>query len=113
MSSKAQKKHPNWGGARPNSGPKPQTLSGERIKEMLKAEREAAKKNGLSMDEQLLKDFYDTDSLNLRTQIWKAWKNFTTAPVTEGSETDKDLGPAVFLPEQRPELEAIKGGKED
>lgn len=113
MASKAQRKHPNWGGARPNSGPKPQTLSATRIKEMLAAEKKAAKDNGLSMDEQLLMDFYATDSLNLRTQIWKAWKTFTTAPVTEGSEADKELGPTVFLPEQRPELEAITGGKED
>jgi len=101
------------GGARPNSGPKPDLLSANQLKKMLRTEKKEARKRGQTMDERLMQVYWETGSDNLRVQIWKAWKQVTMIPVKEGGAADKALGPAVYLPEQRPQLETIIGGKKD
>src|SRR2546421_189232 len=42
-----------WGGARPNSGPKPQTLSAHQVELMLKAAEKRAAETGKTIDEVL------------------------------------------------------------
>ena len=101
-----------WGGARPNSGPKPQTLSAHQVELMLKAAEKRAAKTGKTIDELLLDVIYsvDTSTKDFLAAV-KLFKDKTMAPITEGGETDRDLGPAFFLPEKHPRLTAVDGGK--
>ena len=101
-----------WGGARPNSGPKPQTLSAHQVDLMLKAAEKRALEVGKTIDEMLLDVIYapDTSTKDFLAAV-KLFKDKTMAPITEGGETDRDLGPAFFLPEKHPRLMAVEGGK--
>jgi hypothetical protein len=103
------KKIENRGGARPNSGPKPQALSVRQVDAMLKAADDRAKKEGKTLDEILLDFAYDS-GLDEKTRLAtiKTFKEFSTPKISEGGEADTTLGPAVYLPQQRPKLEAVK-----
>jgi len=100
------------GGSRPNTGPKPQTLSANQVLKMLRKARKWAKKMGKDIDDILLGFIYDENGKMVeRTACIKLWKEYTIAKMAEGGQTDKGLGPAVFLPEQRPQLGVVAGGK--
>jgi hypothetical protein len=79
---------------------------------MLSAAKKRAKAEKKSIDEILLDIIYTADAAprDVLPAI-KLWKEYTIAKLAEGGETDKKAGPAVYLPEQRPQLEAIDGGK--
>jgi len=107
------------GGARSNSGPNGLTLSAAQVNRMLRKARKWAKKHGKDIDDILLSFIYAKDlagedvKVGARDRIAciKVWKDYTIAKLTEGGETDKQLGPAVFLPEQRPRFETVPGSK--
>ena len=104
-------KKENRGGARPGSGPKPQTLSARQVDAMLKKAEQWAKEKGKDIDDILLGFIYDSDAtLRDRTACIKLWKEQTAPKIHEGGETDLALGPAVFLPEQHPRLKLVEGG---
>ena len=112
-------KSSNWGGARPASGPKPETLSVSQVRAMLKKAETYAKELGRDVDDILL-DFIhakgergEQATINQSIACIKLWKEYTIAKLEEGSEADRTLGPKVFLPEQHPRLEVIDGGKSD
>lgn len=106
-------KKDNRGGARPNTGPKPQTLSIRQVKKMLRKAKQWAKKRGRDIDDILLGFIYADEDVKPGDRIAciKLWKEYTMAKLAEGGETDKALGPAVFLPEQRPQLHSVDGMK--
>ncbi len=107
-------KKENRGGARPGSGPKPQTLSARQVDAMLKKAERWAKEKGKDIDDILLGFIYDSSAtLRDRTACIKLWKEQTAPKIHEGGETDRALGPSVFLPEQHPRLELVKGGKKE
>ena len=110
-----QVKVENRGGSRPGAGRKPgigATLSANQIAKMLRTARKWAKRHKKTIDDVLLSIVYDETAKNSdRMTGIKVFKEYTTAKITEGSETDKNLGPAVFLPEQRPTLEVVKTEK--
>src|SRR5688572_3482077 len=100
------------GGARPNSGPKPEALSTKQLRSVLREVRKRAKKEGKTIAGGLLDIFYDqTASANFRISAAKLLWDKTMIQVSEGGEADKALGPAVFLPEHRPQLSVIEGKK--
>lgn len=93
-----------WGGARPNSGPKKQTLSALQVQIMLDKAKEYAKKYKKTVDDILLQFIY-SEELNEKDRIAciKLWKEYTVAKLQEGGETDNALGPQVYLPEEKPD----------
>ena len=96
-------KKENRGGARPNSGPKKETLSQRQVQAMLVAAKKYAKKHGKTIDEILLDIIYEDGGKRDTLAAIKLWKEYTVAKLQEGGETDKGLsGPAVYLPEHKP-----------
>ena len=109
MATKSGKKD-NRGGARPNSGPKPATLSQAQLKEMKEAAAAKAKEEGKSLFDICLEWIYDTEmKIDRRQAAWKMYCDKMLISVSEGSESDKILAPQVYLPEHRPQLEVVKG----
>ncbi len=117
----AAKKQENRGGKRPGAGrPKGsrETLSVRQVNAMLQAAKKAAKKHGgISLDDLLLSYAYGEDPIQGRTvnvqqsmAAIKLYKDKTMARIEEGGATDVSAteGPAYYLPEQRPRLEAVK-----
>ena len=108
MSTKA--KNPNWGGARPGSGPKKETLSVRQVKAILKEVEDRAEKEGKTIYGVLLDIIYGGSERNSMTAA-KLIMDYTLIKLHEGGEADQALGPAVYLPEQKSRLKAIDGGK--
>jgi hypothetical protein len=113
--SSGPKKVENRGGARPGAGAKPQTLSARQVQLMLDHAKEYAEKHGKTVDEILLDFIYASKSKDAdRLAAIKLFKTYTIAKLQEGGETDQQLGPAFFLPDQRPDpakLHVLNGGK--
>ena len=109
-------KNPNWGGKREGSGRKPQTLSASMLQKHLKKAEKYAKEHGKDLDDVLLEGIYQAhEKSDARTAFAgiKIWNDMTNIPVTEDSDTDKGLGPQIFLPEKRAEVTVFPGGKDD
>ncbi len=97
-----------WGGARPNSGPKKQTLSAAQVQAMLDKAESKAKESGKDVDDILLEFIYDCDlSAKDRLASIKLWKEFSMAKISEGGDADKELGPGIYLPGEKPEGEVV------
>ena len=93
-----------WGGARPNSGPKKQTLSVAQVQKMLDKAKEKAEAEGKDVDDILLGFIYDEKmGVRDRTTCIKLWKDCTMARISEGGNADNALGPELYLPEERPD----------
>ena len=109
------KKIENRGGAREGAGRKPETLSILQVRAMLETAKEYAEKFGKTVDQVLLDFIHDPEAKHSdRIACIKLFKTFTIAKLQEGGETDTLLGPAFFLPEQRPDpakMYSITGGK--
>ena len=97
------------GGARPGAGRKPTGLSAARMQEMLEEVKNRELAEGKTLLSILLDEAYSKRDTKLSAARYIIDK--TTITITEGSEADRALGPAAYLPEQRPALEAIEGGK--
>lgn len=107
-------KRDNRGGARPNSGPKPEPLSAKQLRLVLREVRRRAKKEGKTITGGLLDIFYDKDTpAGFRISAAKVIWDKTMIQVSEGGEADKTLGPSIYLPEQRPVLNVVQGGKSE
>ena len=112
-------KRENRGGARPGSGPKPQTLSAKQVGSMLRKQRKWERKHLRTIDDIILAAIYGHDfegnpiKVDGRSQASyaKLWKELTVPKITAEPGVDRAMGPAVFLPEQRPDLKVIEGGK--
>ena len=101
-------KKDNRGGARPNSGPKAQTLSATQLKEMREAAAAKAKKEGKTLFDVCLDWVYDKDlKIDRRQAAWKMYCDKMLIQASEGGEADKTLGPSIYLPEQKPTLAAV------
>jgi hypothetical protein len=95
------------GGARPNSGPKKQTLSVRQVQELLKRAKDFAKRTGKTVDDILLEFVYGEDvngdpiQIGVRDRLaaLKLFKDHTSIKPGEGGEADKQLGPTIYLPE--------------
>jgi len=71
-----------------------------------------AKATGRSLFDILLGFAYDESlSVKDRQASVKLYLDKMMISVSEGGEADKNAGPAVFLPEMRPNLELVDGGK--
>ncbi len=103
-------KRENRGGYRPGAGRKPETLSVRQVAEILETVKKRAKQEKRTITDVFLDIVYDDDAprrdkLAAGKLIWE----YTIAKLQEGGETDQTPGPAIYLPEQRPELEPIEG----
>lgn len=108
-------KKPGWGGFRPGSGRKPgkeRTLATSQVAKMLRKAKKLARIRGKDIDDILLELIYSVqDRTTDRIAAIKLFKELTMPKISEGGATDKALGPAVFLPEQRPVLSVVKDDK--
>jgi hypothetical protein len=79
---------------------------------MLRKARKAYRKHGKDVDDVLLSFVYDVELKPTdRLAAIKLWKEYSSPKPGEGGTADKELGPAVFLPAQRPTLVATDGKK--
>src|SRR3990167_7185517 len=102
----------NRGGARAGAGRKPEALSASQLRSVLREVKRRAKKEKKTITGGLLDMFYSLEEpSNIRISAAKLIWDKTMIQVSEGSEADRALGPSVFLPEHRPVLTAIEGGK--
>ena len=98
------------GGARPNSGPKPFSLSASQVKALLRTVKKFTKEHGKSIDDVLVGMIYDENITdNNRLAAIKLVKDLSAPKISEGGAADKFLGPAVFLPTKHPRLELFGG----
>ena len=119
MTEKIQKKE-NRGGKRAGAGRKPgyspgrEALSVRQAKEFEATARKLAKEFGMTMQEVIGRQVYDAEASrkDIQTAVNLFWK-YSVIGASEGGEADQALGPSVFLPEQHPRLELVKGGKKD
>lgn len=108
-----QTKRENRGGARPNTGRKPEAASYQQVKKMQEKAVEWEKKYGYSVEDVLLGVIYGEEKFGEITvasklSAIKLWAEKTWIQVNEGSEADKLLGqPAVYLPSERPDPAAV------
>ena len=108
-------KKDNRGGARPGAGRKPETLTADQVGKMLRKAKKWARKHEKTIDDIILAAIYGLDfhgktvevPANVQFQYVKLWKDLTVPKITEGGQTDKSLGPSVFLPEHRATITAI------
>ena len=101
----------NRGGARPNSGPKPFSLSASQVEALLRTVKKFSKEHGKSIDDILVGMVYDKDITdNNRLAAIKLVKDLSAPKISEGGAADRQLGPAVFLPERHPRLEVVSTG---
>lgn len=102
----------NRGGARPGAGRKPgpnRTLSAKLVNEMLRKAKKYARKHGKTLDEVLLDLVYAETTRDAdKIACVRLFKEYTTPKIEEGGEVDRQLGPAVFLPEHRPPLKVVE-----
>ena len=97
----------SWGGTRPNSGRKTETLSGRQVQVMLDKATEYEKKSGHSLDDILLMIIYgdkfqgDKVPLKDRVACIKLFKEYTMARLTEGGDIDNKIEMPVWLPEKK------------
>jgi hypothetical protein len=103
------------GGFRPGAGRKPDkqhTLATYQVAKMLRKAKKLAKLRGKDIDDILLEIIYSAqDKPRDVIAAIKIFKDLTMPKISEGGDTDKTLGPAVFLPEHRPSLTVVKNDK--
>lgn len=109
-----QRKPDGRGGRREGSGRHPVALSATQLQEMRAAAATAAKKEGKTLFEVLLGWIYDSElAIKDRQTAMKLYLDKMLISVSEGGDADKALGPAMYLPEQRPVLQSVpKAGDE-
>jgi hypothetical protein len=96
------------GGKRAGAGRPVETLSASQVAEFARAAKEMAKKRGKTLQEIVLGFAYDEKAPTKdRLAASKLYWDKSVINVVEGGEADKDNGPAVYLPEQRPVLKAV------
>ena len=101
-------KKDNRGGARPNSGPKPFSLSASQVKELLRTVKKFTKEHGKSIDDVLVGMIFDENITdNNRLAAIKLVKDLSAPKISEGGAADRQLGPAAFLPKKHPRLELV------
>ena len=105
-------KDENRGGPREGAGRPKETLSQGQLREMLQKCKDYANANeGRTPDDYLLMIIHgDADGmgeekivLKDRLAAIKLWKDNVTIPVSEDSNVDRELGPTIYLPEERPD----------
>ena len=114
--SKQRKKNPNWGGKREGAGRKRENraYSAEKLDELNRRIESRALEQGKHIDDIALDILYDKENTPAaRIGAYKVLKEYSSIKATEGGAADQDLGPQIFLPEKRPELEVIEGGKDE
>ena len=94
----------SWGGTRPNSGRKTETLSGRQVQAMLDKASEYEKETGMSLDDILLMIIYGEKFQGERVPLKdklasiKLYKEYTMAKLAEGGDIDNQVEMPVWLP---------------
>lgn len=98
----------NRGGARPNSGPKPFSLSTSQVNALLRTVKKFSKEHDKSIDDILVEMVYTEKTTdNNRLAAIKLIKDLSAPRISEGGEADRTLGPSIYLPDQKPTLAAV------
>ena len=96
------------GGARPGAGRPHKTITAEQAERLLNAAEEITTQEGLSPYRLLMEYAYGIGKgsefpPSTRAQALSRYFDLTMARLHEGSEADQILGPAIYLPEERPD----------
>jgi hypothetical protein len=79
------------------------------VRAMREAAEKRAKETGKTLFEVVLDWIYDErQAIKDRQTAMKLYLDKMLISVSEGGEADKEGGPAVYLPAQRPQLETVK-----
>lgn len=98
----------NRGGARPGSGRKRSEISTKALRELLKACKKRAKKEGRTIDDVLLDIIYSRNYTLVKPHVQiQAIKLIKELEISKHSESERrvteDKGPGLFLPEAKPD----------
>jgi hypothetical protein len=103
------------GGYRPNAGRKPSkitSLSAYQTRRLLKKVKNRARLAGKDHNDVLLDIIHSPQERTIdRLTAIRHLNELLIPKISEGGEADKVLGPAVYLPEQRPVLSIVDSGK--
>lgn len=117
---KDPKKKENRGGKREGSGRKrtflaekrsPESYSASKLQELNDRIEAKAKTEGQHIDDVALDIIYDDEHpIAARMKAYDTIKKYSSIQASEGGDADKNLGPAVYLPEQDKgvELKVVK-----
>lgn len=87
-------------------------MASYQVAKMLRKAKKLARLRKKDIDDILLEIIYSAqDKPRDVLAAIKIFKDLTMPKISEGGQTDKQLGPAVFLPSQRPVLKSVEGGK--
>lgn len=106
----------NRGGARVGAGRKPMvpTLSAVQVADFERTAARFAEREGKTLKEIVLEFCYDTAASKAERVIAiKLYWQYQMVAVSEGGEADRALAPALFLPEQRPHLQAVPNAESE
>ena len=109
-----QSKNENRGGKRAGAGRKPgrEPLSVRQLQEFERAAAAKAKETHVTLQDIVLNIAYDPDSSNRdKLAAAKLYWDKSIILASEGSEADEIVGPAIYLPEQRPVLKIVEKDK--
>lgn len=107
--SKTQHEAEGHGGKREGAGRKPEALSVRQAKAFEDTATRLAEEHGKTMQDVIGEMVYDSDnSTKDRMTAAKLYWDKSVIGATEGGDADKNVGPAVFLPEMHPRLELVK-----
>lgn len=106
----------NRGGARAGAGRPPITpaLSAAQLAEFEAEAKKYAEIHGKTLKEVVLDIAYSSKSSDRdRLTAAKLYWDKQMVPVKEGGDADRLLAPALFLPEQRPHLQAVPNAESE
>ena len=87
-------------------------MGANQVARLLRKARRFAKMHGKDHNDVLFEIIYGADQrVADRLAAIKHVNDMMIPRIQEGGEADKQLGPSVFLPEHRPVLSVVPGGK--
>lgn len=97
-----------WGGAREGASQPKKTITAAQAEKLIAEAETFKKEKGISPHRLLLEYAYGVDSgkdfpPSSRVKALEKYFDLTMAKMSEGGETDKQLAPAVYLPEEKPD----------
>lgn len=102
------RKNKQWGGNREGAGRPTETLSQNQIRVMMETAEKYAEETGKTIDDVLCLIIYSKESvIRDRLAAIKLFKDKTMATISEGGDADRELGPAIYLPEERPSVDNV------
>jgi hypothetical protein len=97
-----------WGGKREGSGAPTKSITAKQAEKLITAAEKFTNEQGVSPYDLLMQYAYGIEKgqefpASSKLKALEKYFDLTMARLSEGGETDKNLGPQTFLPEERPD----------